>query len=143
MLTDINRIALAFENLTPVQVCKAFGQALDMPCKYVFDQKIDIKVPIPPGYRQQLEKIEILFGKYNAPYFPGSDFEYSGDTKNPHADGSRRSSETIRSKPMKLTSDARQLWEGYRSMTEYAREAFPIEEEANGKTWMSDKSVST
>jgi len=27
-------------------------------------------------------------------------------------------------------------------MEDYAREAFPIEEEANGKTWMKDKSIS-
>jgi hypothetical protein len=31
---------------------------------------------------------------------------------------------------------AHRLWEGNRSMEEYAREVFPVEENANGLTWM-------
>lgn len=133
---------MAFENLTPIQVCKAFERALERPCNYVHDHKIDIRVSIPAGYRDQLEKIEILFGKYNAPYFPDSDFDFGKESRGSHGEGHRRSSETIR-KPKKLTSDARALWEGYRSIEEYAREAFVLEEECNGQTWMVNKSVST
>ena len=142
-LITLHRIALAFENLTPKQVCTAFGRALARPCHYVFDPSIEIKVPIPAGYREQLAGIEVLFGRYNAPYFPGPEFQYptksagSGDT------AKRRSSETIRDKPRKLTSEARELWGGYRGMEEYAREVFPVEEEANGKDWMNSKVVST
>ena len=46
-------------------------------------------------------------------------------------------------RPRRITSEARRLWPGFRRIEDYAREAFPIEEEANGKTWMKDKSVST
>ena len=126
-------------------MCTAFGRALDRPCKYVFDPAIEIKVPVPAGYKEQLAGIEVLFGRYNAPYFPGPEFQYpakgrgSGDT----VTASRKSSDTIRDKPRKLTSEARELWGGYRGIEEYAREAFPVEEEANGKDWMASKAVST
>lgn len=91
----------------------------------------------------QLEKAEILFGKYDAPYFPGPDFEFDHNGRSPHADGAKENSKPLKSKPPKLTSDARQLWAGYRSIAEYAKEAFPVEEEQNGKTWMRDKTIST
>jgi len=151
------RIALAFENLTPTQVCQAFSQALDRPCNYVFDKHIEIKVPVPTGYREQLAGIEVLFGMYNAPYFPGPDFDYgarrkgSNDTitgrtsqesarKGPEG---RSGSAVTKGKPGSLTDVARSLWPGYRSISTYFREIFPVEEEANGLTWMLDKVVST
>lgn len=156
---DMFRIALAFENLTPVQVCQAFERALSRPCKYVFDPHIEVKVSVPHGYRQHLSGVESLFGQYNAPYFPGPEFDYSssgsggrrqdsGDTITSiglKGGGNRRSSETIRreARPKKLTQEARELWGGYRGIEEYAREVFPVEEEANGKTWMRDKAQST
>ena len=160
MLTScVDRIALAFENLSPVQVCQAFERALSRPCKYVYEPHVEVKVSVPNGYRQQLNGLEVLFGQYNAPYFPGPEFDYSnsgsgfkrqdsGDTVIPNsvkAGANRRSSETIRKegKPKKLTHEARELWAGYRGIEEYAREVFPVEEEANGKTWMADKAVST
>lgn len=161
-LTSIRRIALAFENLTPVQVCQAFERALSRPCKYVFDPHIEVKVKVPNGYRQQLSGIEVLFGQHNAPYFPGPEFNYSdsnsdagrrrddsGDTIKAHTSpglrGGRRSSETMTTemRPTKLTQEARQLWAAYRGIEEYAREVFPVEEEANGLSWMKDKVVST
>ncbi|KZZ90975.1 nitrogen metabolic regulation protein [Ascosphaera apis ARSEF 7405] len=37
---------------------------------------------------------------------------------------------------MSMVDKARRLWEGWRDMEEYAREVFPIEEEANGLDWM-------
>lgn len=156
---NVNRIALAFENLTPIQVCQAFERALSRPCKYVFNPHIEVKVNVPHGYRQQLSGVELLFGHYNAPYFPGPEFDYSssgsggkrqdsGDTITANSvkgGGKRRSSETIRKegRPKRLTQEARELWAGYRGIEEYAREVFPVEEEANGKTWMRDKVQST
>jgi hypothetical protein len=137
----------------------------------VFDRHIEVKVKIPNGYREQLSGLEILFGEYNAPYFPGPEFDYSppttstrqrddsGDTIRANGMtsggvgvgigvGRRRSSEATAAgkkelRPKKLTQEARELWAGYRGIEEYAREVFPVEEEANGKTWMIDKVVST
>jgi hypothetical protein len=132
--------------LTPIQVCQAFEKALDRPCKYVHDKNIDIKVSIPNGYREQLAGIEVLFGQHNAPYFPGPDFDFDAKRKgsNETITQGRQSSESPRkTKPGKLTDEARSLWPAYRPIFEYASEAFIIEEEANGKTWMIDKSVST
>ena len=123
------RIALAFENLTPIQVCQAFSRALERTCNYVFDPKVEVRVPIPTGYREQLAGIEVLFGQMHAPYFPGPEFDFTD----------RRSSEEEKGKPVpekKLAQEARELWKGYRGMEEYAREVFPIEEEANGRDWM-------
>lgn len=37
------------------------------------------------------------------------------------------------------SSLALELWEGYRDMEEYAREVFPVEEAANGLTWMDEE----
>lgn len=37
---------------------------------------------------------------------------------------------------LRVTDEARNLWEGWRDMEEYAREVFPVEEEANGLDWM-------
>jgi hypothetical protein len=137
-------------------VCQAFERALSRPCKYVFDPKIAVKVKVPHGYQQQLAALEVLFGQFNAPYFPGPEFDYSNTGKLRQDSGdtltasetsamNRRSSETIRKEPRstKLTQEARELWAGYRSIEEYAREVFPVEEEANGKTWMKDKAVSS
>jgi hypothetical protein len=141
-----DRIALAFEMLTPIQVCQAFERALERPCKYVFDQHIEVKVPVPNGYREQLAGIEILFGHYNAPYFPGPDFDFETKRKlsnDADPSGRKKSASPRHGKPGKLTDEARSLWPAYRPIYEYAREAFIVEEEANGKTWMIDKSVST
>lgn len=88
----------------------------------------------------------MLFGEYNAPYFPGPDFEYDMKRKgsNDTITSSRTSLESSRkAKSGKLTDVARALWPPFRSIYEYAREAFVVEEEANGKTWMIDKTVST
>ena len=132
--------------LSPIQVCQAFERALERPCKYIFDKHIDVRVPVPHGYREQLAGIEILFGQYNAPYFPGPDFDYGSRRKgsNETITPGRSSSESPRkTKSGKLTDEARLLWPAYRPIYEYVKEAFIIEEEANGKTWMIDKSVST
>ena len=36
-------------------------------------------------------------------------------------------------------AEARQLWGGWRGIEEYAREVFPVEEAANGRTWMIEE----
>ncbi|KAI2090793.1 hypothetical protein LOZ36_001274 [Ophidiomyces ophidiicola] len=126
-----HRIALAFETLTPRQVCAAFSRALDRRCTYVHVDKIDIRVSVPAGYRAQLEGIEVLFGQMNAPFFPNPEFHRplskTAATREPDEYG-------VVALP--LVDEARELWEGWRSLEEYAREVFPVEEEANGLDWM-------
>jgi hypothetical protein len=129
------RVALAFETLTPKQVCAIFSRALRRPCRYTHVSRIEVKVPIPAGYREQLQKIEILFGQLRAPYFPGPEFTQSTSP------GGKGVSRTHKSGPASaisssLVDEARALWPGWRSMEEYAREVFPVEEEANGLDWM-------
>jgi hypothetical protein len=106
------RIPLAFEYLTPLEVCDAFSRALDRPVTYIRGS-IDIEISIPKGYREHLQILEENLGRKEAPYF-GPDLE-------PHC-----------------TRIAQQLWEGNRSIEEYAREVFPVEESANGLTWMDE-----
>ena len=129
LISQFDSIALAFENLTPKQVCEIFSRALDWPCKYVFSPKIDLRVPIPPGYKEQLAGIEILFGQMRAPYFPGAEFDFSRK-------GNNGKEKEIPGTVTKITQEARELWRGYRGIEEYAREVFPVEEEANGMDWM-------
>ena len=90
-------------------MCAAFSKALNRHVRYQ-QGPIKIEVSIPNGYREQLEGIEILFGQQNAPYF-GPDLQ--------------------------APEEALKLWEGYRGIEEYAREVFPVEEAANGLTWMN------
>lgn len=109
-----NSIALAFELLTPLEVCAAFSTSLHRPVHYIHSPVIEISVPIPAGYRAQLQGVEQLFGRHNAPYF-GPDIT--------------------------APDEARCLWAGWRGIEEYAREVFPVEEAANGMAWMHDGDV--
>jgi hypothetical protein len=120
--------------LSPREVCRLFGRALDRPCHYVHDTKITVRVPIPAGYREQLEGIERLFGDLGAPYYPGPEFPRPGN------DGGGTIADPARNR---LTHEARLLWQGWRGMEEYAREVFPVEEEANGLDWMNDMAYVT
>jgi len=94
-------------------------------------------VPIPQGYEEQLRAIEIIFGRYKAPYF-GPDLE-KGPSKevngpqNSNGDGSGGGGGEGT-----VVEEARILWGGWRGIEEYAREVFPVEEGANGRTWMND-----
>lgn len=74
---------------------------------------VTIEVPVPAGYREHLEILEETLGWRNAPYF-GPDLEPD------------------------CTREALDLWEGFRDIEEYAREIFPVEERANGLTWMDE-----
>ncbi|KYK58711.1 nitrogen metabolite repression--responsible protein [Drechmeria coniospora] len=113
------RIALAYEYLTPKEACALFARGVERPVHYV-RCPIEIKVRIPAGYREQLEALETLFKPDEAdaekqpPYFGDAKLEAS------------------------CPAEALQLWEGPRGMEEYAREMFPLEEEANCLTWMLD-----
>lgn len=106
----IDRVILAFERLTPLQVCRKFSRGVGRPVKYIHGP-IKIQVNIPSGYREHLEVLEDVLGNRRAPYF-GPTYEYP--------------------------NEALSLWEGYRGIEEYAREVFPLEEAANGLTWMDD-----
>ena len=131
-------IALAFELLTPVRVCLLFSRALRRPVRYVHNPTIDIEVSIPNGYWDQLKALETLFGKYNAPYF-GADMDGCSTTKevndgqswNGDGSGGASGEGTV-------VEEARALWGGWRGIEEYAREVFPLEEAANGMTWMNE-----
>lgn len=106
-----HRIPLAFELLTPVQVCESFSRGLQRPVRYV-RSGITVRCPTPDGYPDHLVILERVLGQGGAPYF-GADIEPD-------------------SPALSL-----QLWEGFRSVEEYAREVFPLEESNNGQTWMN------
>ncbi|EON98686.1 putative nitrogen metabolite repression- -responsible protein [Phaeoacremonium minimum UCRPA7] len=114
------RIALAYEMLSPREACKLFETGVGRKVRYVRGE-IELKVKIPEGYRIQLEALETLFnlGKDDPtkqpPYFGDKVLELSCPT------------------------EALELWEGPRGLEEYAREVFPLEEQANGLTWMLDE----
>ncbi|KAK7967443.1 putative nitrogen metabolic regulation protein nmr [Apiospora aurea] len=114
------RIALAYEHLSPLEVCKAFEAGVGMPVRYKRGP-IEVKVKIPEGYREQLVALEKLFSPHNED--PTEQPPYFGDI------------ELERGCP----DSALALWEGPRGLGEYAQEIFPLEEEANGMTWMFDE----
>ncbi|KAK5133920.1 hypothetical protein LTR08_007149 [Meristemomyces frigidus] len=109
------RVTLAFEKLTPLQCCARFARGVGRPVKYVRGP-IKIAVSVPSGYREQLEILQEVLGDKRAPYF-GPELEYP--------------------------REGRTIWEGYRGIEEYAREAFPIEEYANGLRWMEEEGAAT
>ena len=132
-------IALAFELLTPIRVCLLFSRALRRPVRYIESPTIEIEVPVPDGYLQQLQAIESIFGKYGAPYF-GPDMEKPGTNKEVNGAG-KKNGDASASPGGEGTcvAEARALWGGWRGIEEYAREVFPVEEAANGKTWMNEE----
>ena len=113
------RIALAYEMLTPKEACKEFSRGLGRPVHYVRGP-IELKVKIPEGYRVQLESLEKLY-----------DLENDDPRRQPPYFGDRALEESC-------PRVALELWEGPRSLREYAQEIFPLEEQANGLTWMLD-----
>ncbi|KAF2448896.1 NmrA-domain-containing protein [Karstenula rhodostoma CBS 690.94] len=106
------RIPLAFEVLTPKEVCRAFSRGLRRPVHYKRGP-IVIHCPTPVGYREHLSALEWTLAESEAPYF-GPDIEKD------------------------CPGVALELWEGNRGMEEYAQEVFPVEEAANGLTWMEE-----
>ena len=113
------RVALAYEYLSPREACKLFSKGVGRPVNYVRGP-IELKVRIPTGYREQLQALEQLFDKNEKD--PKKQPPYFGDPKLEQS----------------CPREALELWEGPRGLEEYAREVFPLEEEANGLTWMFD-----
>ncbi|TVY51302.1 Nitrogen metabolite repression protein nmr [Lachnellula cervina] len=112
-------IPLAYEMLSPVEACAAFSRGVGRKVRYKRGD-IDIKVKIPDGYREQLVALEELYqlGKEDGNLQP---FYF----------GTRQLEE-------RCPEQALALWEGPRGLEEYAREVFPLEEAANGATWMNE-----
>ncbi|KAJ9143757.1 NmrA-domain-containing protein [Pleurostoma richardsiae] len=111
------RIPLAYELLSPKEACEQFEKGVGRRVRYVRGP-IELKVKIPEGYRIQLEALEELYSI--AKDDPSKQPPYFGD-------------EALEAECPKL---AMELWEGFRGLEEYAREVFPLEEQANGLTWM-------
>ena len=127
-------IALAFELLTPNRVCHLFSRALRRPVRYVYSPTIEVETRVPNGYMEQLRALEIIFGKYKAPYF-GTEIKGTyKDANSRNGDGSGGGAGTG-----SVVEEARALWGGWRGIEEYAREVFPVEEAANGQTWMEEE----
>lgn len=103
---------MAFASLSPKEVVRAFSRGLGRPVTYKRGP-IVINCPTPTGYREHLSALEFTLGERGAPYF-GPDLEPS------------------------VPGVSLELWEGNRSMEEYAQEVFPVEEAANGLTWMAE-----
>ncbi|KAI0995788.1 Nitrogen metabolite repression protein [Podosphaera aphanis] len=117
------RMALAYEVLSPRQACRAFSKGVGRAVRYRREAKIEVKVNIPNGYREQLLALEEMYalgatnGELQPLYFGTEVLEKS------------------------CPSEAMEVWEGYRGLEEYAREVFPLEEAANGLTWMIDSQL--
>ena len=126
-------IALAFELLSPIRVCFLFSRAINRKVTYQFSPSINIEVPIPDGYREQLRYLEIIFGKHDAPYF-GLDIENGKTLREVEEAGTNEAGTVV--------EEARALWGGWRGIEEYAREVFPVEEANNGLTWMKEEGSS-
>ncbi|CAD6451879.1 e5e04e29-1015-468d-8753-5b746a534183 [Sclerotinia trifoliorum] len=115
------RIPLAYEFLSPKQACAAFARGVGRPVIYKHNPDIEVRVKIPKGYKEQLVALERMYalGKddltLQPPYFAEQELEN------------------------KVPEEALKLWEGYRGLEEYAREVFPLEEAANGLTWMVEE----
>ena len=101
--------------MTPTEVCRTFSKSLARPVRYKRGP-IVINVPTPIGYREHLAALEETLGKQGVDYY-GPDLQ------------------------QECPATALALWEGFRDMEEYAREVFPVEEAANGQTWMEEVDV--
>ena len=103
--------------------------------RYVYSPTIEVETRVPDGYMVQLRALEILFGKFKAPYF-GTEIKGTNkeiNSGNGDGSGGTDGKDTV-------VEEARALWGGWRGIEEYAREVFPLEEAANGQTWMDEES---
>ena len=138
--SDRNRVPIAFAYLTPPEVCEAYSQALEIPVRYV-EGPVNIEVPIPSGYAEELETLQKALGGsavagFQAPYWWTGLFHpliHSQPSRNRHPGPIEQEA---------IVEASRELWPGWRSMADYAGDAFVVEERHNGKTWMdSDESA--
>lgn len=132
---------IAFDYLTPPEICAAFSSALNVPVRYVQGQ-IKYLVPIPAGYKEELETIQKVLGSpsvsgLGAPYWWSGFFEPLISAQ-PES-GSQHPSASEQEAIVKI---AQTLWPGWRGIEEYVGDAFIVEEYHNGKKWMnSDESA--
>ncbi|PMD37796.1 NmrA-domain-containing protein [Hyaloscypha variabilis F] len=118
------RIPLAYELLSPREACRAFSRGVGRPVSYIRSPSIAVSVKIPNGYREQLVALEEMYAlsaedpSLQPPYFADEELERDVGREDSVAMG---------------------LWEGFRGLEEYAREVFPLEEAANGLTWMNEE----
>jgi hypothetical protein len=115
-----NRIALAYEMLSPKEACRVFARGVGRPVRYRRG-KIEIRVKIPNGYRDQLVALEKMY-----------ELSAEDPSRQPRYFGAQDLEDSC-------PEEALALWEGYRGLEEYAREVFPLEEAANGLTWMNEE----
>jgi hypothetical protein len=132
-------IPLAFSLLDPPAVCAAFSRGLNRPVRFV-EGPVEISVPVPKGYRGQLEALqglvggEVVNGK-RAPIWPPELFEFDDSTWAEASDESEEH-EIPEGEGEEILRTARKLWGGWRTIEGYAREPFVVEERLNGMTWM-------
>lgn len=93
--------------LTPPEACAAISRGLGRPVRFV-PSPLTIAIPIPDGYRAQLEGIVHTLCENKGEYFRPE---------------------------MECPETARQIWPGWRGLEEYAREVWPLEEKQNGAAW--------
>ena len=101
-------------------------------------------VPIPPGYQQQLDALQELFGGEvvkgkAAPYWWGNLFDVG--LGNEDGEGSSENEdESVKENGFEegeeILAIPRKFWGGWRDVEGYASDAFLVEERLNGRTWM-------
>ena len=149
-INTVDRIPLAFSMLDPPTVCAAISRGLNRPVRYI-EGPIEIKVPIPKGYREQLETLQEVLGGdevggKRAPYWwPGLFDINKDDSKSDEQKVEDDEAwEYIRPRDEEEGDEVlrvpRRLWSGWRDIDEYARDTFPVEEKLNGRTWMDGDS---
>ena len=128
--------------LDPPSICAAFSRGLNRPVRYV-EGPIEVQVPLPKGYHDQLDALQDLFGGQvvngkKAPYWWDVifDIDKSGDIKHVSSLVEDQIGEEL-DQDVRIS---RALWEGWRDVEGYARDTFPVEERLNGRTWMDDES---
>ena len=133
---------MAFSLLDPPSVCAAFSRGLNRPVRFI-EGPIEISVPIPPGYEEQLNALQDLFGGEvvkgkAAPYWWDGIFDVGTETINDEASDSSNSSveENGLGQGEGILKMPRKLWGGWRDMEGYAKDAFLVEEKLNERTWM-------
>ena len=136
--------------LDPPSVCEAVSRGLNRPVRYI-EGPIEITVPIPKGYRKQLETLEEVLGGgevggKRAPYWWDGLFDIG--KKDPKNDEEKLTNgenwEHIRPEKEEIGDEIlrvpRRLWGGWRNIEEYAKDIFPVEEKLNCRTWMDNDS---
>ena len=121
----------------------ALSRGLNRPVRFI-EGPIEVSVPIPPGYQEQLDALQDLFGGKvvngkAAPYWWDGifDIDVEGNQDKLLSQGSNDTSEGMDfEEGEEILRIARKLWGGWRDVEGYAKDAFPVEEKLNKRTWM-------